>query len=90
MRIMIDEPDGRTSGILIGNIVGASYDKYVRFKDLHGKTGQETIPMLEKAIGNIKTNGEDGQTLLAERMLSILATLLEMARKNPEGKWKVS
>lgn len=91
MRIMINEPDGRMSGIVVGETIGIDYDIYFKFKELRGKTGKETVPMLQEAIENISA-GEAGdyEKLITERMLNVLHSLLNMAKKNPEGIWRVS
>ena len=91
MRIMINEPDGRISGIVVGETVGIDYDKYFKFKELQGKSGKETIAVLQEAIENTSV-GEAGdyEKLITEKMLNVLHSLLDMAKKNPEGIWRVS
>lgn len=90
MRIMINESDGRMSGIVVGETIGINYDNYFRFKELDGKTGKETVPMLEKALERITTEETtDYEQLIVEKMTSTLNTLLEMAKKNPDGAWRV-
>lgn len=90
MRITINEPDGRMSGIVLGETIDVNYDNYFRFKELDGRTGKETISVLQNILDKI-TTGEitDYEQLIVERISGILNTLLEMARKNPDGTWRV-
>lgn len=91
MRIMINEPDGRLSGIVMGEAVGINYDSYFKFKELDGKTGKETVPMLQEALDGISADeADDYERLIREKLSSILRGLLDAAEKNPEGKWQVS
>lgn len=91
MRIMINEPDGRMSGIVIGETIGVNYDVYFKFRDLNGKLGQETEVMLKEAIEHISMDiDNEHERLIRERISSVLNTLLELAKKNPDGIWKVS
>ncbi|MCL6471832.1 MAG: hypothetical protein K6T91_03365 [Firmicutes bacterium] len=91
MRIMINEPDGRMSGIVIGETIGVNYDVYFKFKDLDGKLGQETEKMLQEAIDCISMDiDNEHERLIRERISGVLNNLLELAKKNPNGMWKVS
>lgn len=91
MRITINEPDGRMSGLVVGETIGVNYDVYFKFSDLNGKTGEESIPMLEEALNNLSMDiDNDYEVLIRERMQGVLSNLLELARKNPDGVWKVS
>jgi len=91
MRIMINEPDGRMSGLIIGETIGVNYDPYFKFRDLNGKTGEESISMLEKALDSLSMDIEnDYEMLIRERMQGVLSNLLDLAKNNPGGIWKVS
>lgn len=91
MKIMISEPDGRLSGLVIGETIGVNYELYFKFRDLNGKTGEESISVLEKALNSLSMDIEnDYEVLIRERMQGVLSNLLELAKKNPGGIWKVS
>jgi len=91
MRIMINEPDGRMSGLVVGETIGVNYDVYFKFRDLNGKTGEKSISLLEEALDNLSMDIEnDYEVLIRERMQGVLSSLLELAKKNPDGVWKVS
>ncbi len=91
MRIMINDPVGRMSGMVVGETLGVDYDVYFKFRDLDGKTGQETIPVLQEAVEKISTNTEnDYENRIRERMIDILSNLLNLAREHPDGIWRVS
>jgi len=90
MRIIINEPDGRFSGLVLGDTYGIHYNKHFRFKELEGKSGSDSLPMIEQALQAVAADGLDGEEqLVAGRTLQILATLRDMAEKNPDGIWKV-
>lgn len=91
MRIMINEPDGRLSGLVVGETIGVNYDVYFKFRDLNGKTGEESIPLLQGALDNLSMDiKNDYEVLIRERMQGVLSNLLELAKNNPGGIWKVS
>lgn len=91
MRIMINDPVGRMSGMVVGETLGVDYDVYFKFRDLDGKTGQETIPVLQEAVEKISANTEnDYENRIRERMVGILSNLLNLAREHPDGIWRVS
>ena len=91
MRITINEPDGRTSGLVLGDTYGNNYDNQFKYSDLEGVTGSDSMPMLERALKAAwpdELAEEDKQA--AEKTLQILRTLLEMAEKNPDGTWRLA
>lgn len=91
MRIMINEPDGRLSGLVLGDTYGIHYNKHFRFKELNGMTGGDSLPMIEQALAATTADGLEGEErLITERTLQILTALRDMARANPEGTWKVT
>lgn len=89
MRVTINEPDGRISGIITVEVIGLGHGKHFRFKDLQGKTGKETMQVLQEALDHV-TGAEAGglDQVTQEKVVIILNSLLDMARKNPEGTWQ--
>ncbi|MBS3908495.1 MAG: hypothetical protein KGZ93_02500 [Actinobacteria bacterium] len=91
MRITINEPDGRTSGLVLGDTYGYNYDNEFKYLDLDGVSGSDSVAMLGRALKAAWPDGlaeEDKQA--AEKSIQILRTLLEMAEKNPDGTWRLA
>ncbi|MBI4734400.1 MAG: hypothetical protein HY779_06300 [Rubrobacteridae bacterium] len=91
MRIMINEPDGRVSGISVGEAFGIFYGDYFNFSGLQGKTGSETTVGIREALEGLSAREDnDDERNLLNKMATILSSLLDLAETNPAGRWRVT
>ena len=60
-------------------------------KDINGKTGKETIPILEQSIEKLGTKSYDDYWAPTPGNAGIaLVSLLNWAKEHPDGIWKVT
>ena len=71
--------------------VTCNYSKHFYTKDLHGKTGAETIPMLQGAVNRLGVARDvDYWNPTPGNVGYNCSILLEWAKQHPEAVWDVS
>ena len=70
--------------------VPVQYQKWFDFEGLHGRTGQSSQTMLQKAVREFSTRrARDYYEVTKGNVGFICALLLKWARKHPEATWEV-
>jgi hypothetical protein len=68
-----------------------NYGKLFDFKSLYGKTGEESIPLLEEAVKKYGTiQNEDYWEPTEGNVGFACSVLLAWAKQHPRGKWQVN
>lgn len=94
----ICEVENHTEGgtIVVGGTTDAdlnvtyNYSRFFSFRDLHGKTAEETIPTLEKAVEELGTERDENYWASTPGNAGYTCSiLLAWAKQHPTATWDV-